>query len=168
MALDPSKYDLDEDATRLKDLLDQILEAVVSVYESARFPLPTRRYWTVGTAPTDCEQIVVSLVNLYLGAPGDQATVPLQCNAAKSAVVNIQISRPVPTVGQGGRPPSPESIQKAAEVSVIDSWLLMGNLEQFDLWGDGGPSLGVIATIAGTPPQGGYQTTSMQLTLAVP
>lgn len=168
MSLRLSDYDIPEEAAGLKDFMNQVLETVVSVFESYNMPLPTRRYWAIASTPVDCEQVTVSLVNLYLGLPGDQATTPLQCNSPKSAVVNIAISRPVATVTGSGKAPLGEKIQAGAEFAAYDAWILMDNLEQFDQWESAGNGMGVIATVATTPPQGGYLTTNMQLTLAVP
>lgn len=164
-------YDVPEDVKRLKSLLEETLEALVEVYEANNVPLPARRYWSMGTPALDCEQAVVSFVNLYLGRPGDQAQSPLSADTVKSAVISIAIGRPAATPSnKTGAPPTPESIQTLSELPAVDAWLLADNLKQFDAWSKTGygPSAGVIATVNTTEPQGGFQQTIMQLTVAVP
>jgi hypothetical protein len=105
---------------------------------------------------------------MYLGAPGDEATSPQRCSVPRSAVVTISIARAVPIVSAGGRPPSPEKIQQASATSAIDAWVLMDAVKLFDMWDGSGYGLGVIATVEITPPEGGFQSVTMNLTLAVP
>lgn len=163
-----SDYDIDPEAFNLRDALDKVLEVLVSVYESHGVPLPTRRYWTMGEPAVECEQAVVSFINLYLGAPGDEAAVPQRCNALRSMVVTIEIARPVPTGSKSGAAPTPEQIQGAAEWAAVDAWVLIDSMEQFDNWGGLARGPGVIATVDTPAPQGGFQTVRMQLTVAVP
>jgi hypothetical protein len=157
-----------EDATHLRDMMDGILERVESAFQSYNVGLPNRRYWSIGQPAIDCEQVVVSFIQMYLGAPGDEATTPQRCHVPRSAVVAISIARAVPIVGQNGRPPSQESIQRASSVSAIDAWVLMDAVKLFDMWDQSGYGLGVIATVEITPPEGGFQSVTMNLTLAVP
>ena len=66
-------YDIssvDPDALNLKNMMDQVLEKVTSVFTSFGVPLPSRCYWTMGAPAIDCEQLVVSFVQVYLGPPG--------------------------------------------------------------------------------------------------
>jgi hypothetical protein len=157
-----------EDATNLRDMMDGIVERVEAVFQSYNVNLPSRRYWTIGQPAIDCEQVVVSFIQMYLGAPGDEASSPQRCNVPRSAVVTISIARAVPIVGANGRPPSPEKIQEAAAVSAIDAWVLMDAVRLFDMWDGSGFGVGIIATVDITPPEGGFQTVNMNLTLAVP
>lgn len=48
-------------------------------------------------------------------------------------------------------------------MQAIDAWLLLDIASTFDTWG-----FGVIATVDTTEPQGGYQTTNLTVTVAVP
>lgn len=157
-----------EEATDLRDMLDGVLDRLESVFQSYNVNLPARKYWTMGQPAIDCEQVVVSFIQMYLGAPGDEASTPQRCTVPRSAVLSISIAREVPTVGQNGRPPSPEKIQAASEMSAIDAWVLMQSVREFDMWDDSGYGAGVIATVDVTPPEGGFQSVNMQLTLAVP
>jgi hypothetical protein len=44
----------------------------------------------------------------------------------------------------------------------------MDAVKLFDMWDQSGYGLGVIATVEITPPEGGFQSVTMNLTLAVP
>jgi hypothetical protein len=157
-----------EDALSLKNMLDGIVERVESAFSSYGVALPNRRYWTMGQPVIDCDQMVVSFVQMYLGTPGQEISQPQRCNVPRSATVLISIAREVPVVGVNGRPPSPEKIEAASGYSAIDSWVLMESIRLFDMWEEGGYGPGVIATLEVSPPEGGFQLTSLQLTMVVP
>jgi hypothetical protein len=160
--------DVSEDALNLKNMMDGIISRIETVFQSYNVPLPERRYWTMGQPATDCEQVVVNLLQMYLGTPGDEASTPQRCYVPRSATVVIGISRAVPTVGQNGRPPSGEKIEQGSYLSAIDAWVLMESVREFDMWDGTGYGLGVIATVDVEGPEGGFQTVNMQLTLSVP
>jgi hypothetical protein len=159
---------VDPDALNLKLMLDGVLAKVVSVFQSYNVPLPTRQFWTLGQPAIDCEQLVVSFIQMYLGPPGDQASEPKRCNSPRSAVLNIMLCRPVPVVGQNGRAPSADKIEEGGVISAIDAWVLMEAMQLFDQWDDYGLGLGVIATVDAPVQQGGFQAINMQITMAVP
>lgn len=161
-------YELDEDAYHLRNAMQGILDRVISIYESYGMPLPTRRYWTMGTPAVDCEQLVVNFVQMYLGAPGDEASSPQRCNVPRSAVVVISVTRQIPVVGQSGKAPAGDKIQDYSEWSAVDAWILMQSVNLLDQWEEGGYGPGVIATLNSAEPQGGYQSINLQITLAVP
>ena len=160
--------DVSEDALNVKNLLDNILETVVTIFDSYNVPLPSRRYWNVGQVAIDCEQLSVSLIQIYLGPPGDQASMPQRCNMPRTAVMMITIAREIPVVGMNGRPPSPQKISEGAEISAVDSWVLMQSLNILDQWEPGTFGVGTIATVDIPPPEGGFQLVTMQLTMAIP
>lgn len=157
-----------QDALSLRNLLKELLARTIEVFEENNVPLPSRQYWTVGTPAVDCEQVVVAFQQIYLGPPGDQAGQPQRCTMPRSAVITISISREVPTVGSNGRAPSGDKIQEASEIAVVDAWVFMRLLNKIDQWEPGEFGLGVIATAESGGFDGGFQTTTMQLTMAVP
>ncbi len=157
-----------EDAVHLRDLLDGVLERIEATFQSYNVELPQRRYWTMGQPAIDCEQLVVSFIQMYLGSPGDQAVAPQRCHVPRTAVLAISVVRSAPVVGMNGRAPSPAAIQVASEASAIDSWVLMDSVNLLDQWDDSGFGLGVIATLETAGTEGGYQTVTMQLTMAIP
>ena len=160
--------EVSSDALNLKNMMDGILEKVCNVFQSYNVPLPQRQYWTMGQPAIDCEQLTVQFLQMYLGAPGDQASEPQRCHVPRTAVVMIGITRAVPTVGQNGRPPSGDKIEQANYIAAVDAWLLMQSLNDLDQWDATGYGLGVIATLDTLGPEGGFHTTNLQLTLAVP
>lgn len=166
----PTRLDgVSDDAGNLAVFLQDVLNRVISVYESYGMPLPPRRYWTMSTPVVDCEQLVVSLIQMYIGTPGDEANEPRRCNDPRSATLNVSVSRAVPVTQDNGRPPSADSIQEASEVCAHDAWVLLESVNDLDVWGGStGYGLGVIATVDADQPEGGFQTTRMTLTMAVP
>lgn len=163
MAIDLEKYVTDEDAFDLKRHLTKTLEVVVSLFESYNMPLPTRRYYMLSTPAIDCEQVVVSLINLYLGPPGDEGGVPIICDygTPRTAVTQVTIARKI-TVPKNGQPQTPEQVMADADVSGMDAWLMFLNMQQFDF-----NNMGVIATVMPEKIAGGYQVVTLQLTSTV-
>lgn len=161
-------YEVSDDALNLKNMLDKVLEKVISTFISYNVPLPTRQYWTLGVPVIDCDQLVISFIQMYLGTPGDQANQPQRCDVPRSAVLSVSLARAIPVVGQNGRPPSAEAIQRGAEISAVDSWVLMESINQFDTWEEVGFGMGVIATLEAPVAEGGFQTINMQLTMVIP
>jgi len=159
-----------DDAKALSSFMEEILQRVVNVYATYNMPLPERRYWVMSDPVMDCEQIVVSFIQMYIGSPGDEATEPRRCNDPRSATIHISVTRKVPTVGKSGNPPSPTDIQNGSLAQAYDAWLLLESYRDFDVWETAGAGLGlgVIATIETSEPQGGLQTTVMTVTSAVP
>lgn len=160
---------VDSDAANLANMLQEVLNRVINVYGSYSMPLPARRYYTMGVPAVDCEQVVVSLIQMYVGTPGDEASEPRRCNDPRSAVLNIAVSRAVPISAPNGSAPNADDIQDANEVMAYDAWILMESIKQFDTWDQVGyPGLGVIATVNAEQPEGGFATTQMTITMGIP
>jgi len=168
LSLPVNLADVSVDALHLKNMMDGVIERVCSIYQSYNVPLPNKKYWTMGTPVIDCEQVVASFSQLYLGAPGDQASEPQRCNVPRTVTMTVSIARSFPTSGQNGRPPSAETIEKASSLSAIDAWILIESVRLFDMWDDSTFGPGVIATVDVAEPTGGIQLVNMQLTMAVP
>jgi len=161
-----SDYPVSEDALTLRNMLQRVLTTVVGAFEFHGVPLPSRQYWTFGRPAEDCDQVVVSFIQTYLGAPGDQAANPQRCHEPRSAVLNISITRKFP-IGQNGKPVSTDRIEEANEWNAVDTQVLLNTLNEFDKWDDLGPGLGVIATINSADAGGGVITVNMNLTMAI-
>ena len=161
-------YQVDEDALDLVRLMDRALETVVEVYAQFNAPLPSRRYWSMARPAEDCPQVVVSFIQSYVGAPGDQANAPQNCiTAPRSAVLEITVTRDYP-IGVQGKPETPANIMKASGLTAMDSIILLKSAKAFDGWGDIPGQFGVIATITPRDPSGALQTTVMNLTVVIP
>lgn len=153
-----------DDVDSLGDLMSHVLDNVVGVFEQAGIELPERRYIAYGGVAHDCEQVTVSFIQMYLGPPGDQAAQPQRCDAPRTAVLALQIARCLPASGPRGSAPIADSISEHALSQSRDAWLLMeAGATSVDAWG-----LGVLADVAVTEPQGGYQAVVLNLILAVP
>ncbi len=153
----------------LARLLQGTLDRVVSVYAAAGVSLPERQYYTLGQAAADCEQLVVVFSQAYVGPPGDQAASPQRCGGPKTAALSVQVTRSIPTMSSKGRPPTPEQIQTASEVLAVDAYLLLDCANALEQWdAEGGYGLGVIATVNADAPQGGFQSVTMSISMAIP
>lgn len=163
---------VDKTVLHLNDFLDKVLARVIEVYEEYNVPLPSRQYWTVGEPAIDCEQLVLSFIQIYLGTPGDQAATPQRCTAPRSVVLTLSVSREIPTQGPNGRAPGAEKIEDASRIAVVDAYLFMELIRRLDQWKDDSDpidfGMGVIATADTSGFDGGFQTTAMQLTMVVP
>jgi hypothetical protein len=155
-------------ALNLKNLMDGVLEKTIEVFEEYNVPLPSRRFWTVGEPAIDCEQLVISFIQTYLGLPGNQASEPQRCQSPRSVVLTISISREIPVVGVNGKAPTGDKIEEASRIAVVDAWMFMELINKLDQWEPGEFGLGVIATADSSGFDGGFQTTAMQLTMVVP
>lgn len=148
--------------------MDGVLEKVCNTFQSYNVTLPSRQYWTMGQPALDCEQLVVAFTQMYLGTPGDQATDPQRCHVPRTAVLNVILTRQIPTIGQSGKAPSASKIEESSYISAVDAWVMMESINQLDQWDETGFGLGVIATLDMIGPEGGYTSTNLQLTIAVP
>jgi hypothetical protein len=140
-----------------------ILAGVVEGYGAHGIELPSRQYLTLGTPVNDCEQLVVSWQQAYLGTPGDEASLPQQCDAVKTAVFTVQLCRSMPVVSESGKSPSAEAIQSASEVALLDAYVLFDLVAHIDPFG-----LGVIVTTDVVEVSGGLSCIQVQTTLAIP
>lgn len=169
MSITPVDEETAYNARSLVRMLDGTLTRVVGVFEQAGITLPTRRYWSLGQPAWDCEQVVVSLVQAYIGPPGDEASTPQRCDGVKSAAISVQVVRCIPTVGPSrGKPPTDLQLQEAAEQLAIDAYVLLDAAADLDQWAPGYPSLGVIATVDMNDAMGGFQAVTLNVTSAIP
>jgi len=157
------------DALSLKNLLDDVLQVIVDRYAHHGVTLPARQYWTAGQGAIDCEQLVVSFQQLYIGPPGDQASAPQRCNSPRSTVLTATVAREIPTISGRGHVPAGEKIQEGAYIAAVDSWVLLDCVAFLDQWDTTGAfGLGVIGTVDVESPEGGFQLVTATFTIAVP
>lgn len=167
--------EIQDDALNVVNMLDTILERVVAGFEEYGVELPERRYWTTGQPAADCEQLTVTLNQIYVGPPGDEADEPQRCHSPRTAQLDIQVLRCVPSpVGPRGRAPAAEAIQGSSRSQAIDAWILLDLACTLDTWEQdnfghqAAPGLGVIATVDMGQVEGAYQGPVMHLTVAIP
>lgn len=147
----------------VKELVHRVLDAVVAVYAQNSVSLPDRRYVQLNTATVDCEQVTVSLAQMYLGSPGNQAILPQRCESPRTAVMLVEIVRCVPAPGPRGVPPTVAQIEASADQFLIDAWLLM---EAVTVAVDTGFD-GVLADVSASDRQGQFQGITLTLIMQV-
>jgi hypothetical protein len=157
------------DALSLKNLLDDVLQVIVDRYAHHGVTLPTRQYWIAGQEALDCEQLVVSFQQLYIGPPGDEATKPQRSNSPRSVVLKATIAREIPTINGRGHIPTGDKIQEGSNIAAVDAWVLLDCVAFLDQWENTGAfGLGVIGTVDIESPEGGFQAVTATFTIAVP
>ena len=138
-----------------------LMDSIVDTFAQAGIALPERRYFTVGgqgTVAHDCEQLTISLEQIYSGLPGDQAQNPVKCDSPKTGVFGVELVRCIPGMQKGRSTapvaPAPEDISLHAEQQMMDGLLLIeaSLYAAQSTWLGGGMS----DTTAGAP-QGQYQ-----------
>lgn len=168
MSLTQADPDRAAEARSLVTLLDETLNRLVAAFEQSGVTLPDRRYWTLADPAEDCEQVVVSFVQAYIGSPGDEASLPANCQGPRSAALDIRVTRCTPTI-RANRAPKPSEIQAASEQLAIDAYLLLDVAADLDSWASPFPGgLGVIATVDAITASGGMQSVVMHLAMAIP
>jgi hypothetical protein len=144
------------------DLLDSVLASIVDFYAQENIPLPERRYWTTGEAAADCAQLVVVLIQTYLGVPGGEGLEPAPCHGPRTAVMGVQILRKA-HVPQGANAADANTIQTMSVGTAVDSWALMDAIRQLDEMNNG-----VVVSINTQPPSGGLQGILATVALQIP
>lgn len=157
---------VDVEAFDLENTMERVLQTIVDVYASYNMPLPERQYWGIGRPAEDCAQVVVSFLRMYLGAPGQESTTPQNCNQPRSAVLNISVSRNIPSGVKGNAAPIRLAMEASANTAA-DVTILMSSVRQFDNWNEFGHGPGVIASVDAQDAGGLIQTVNMSLILAV-
>lgn len=157
------------DSLSLKNLMDEILQVIIDRYAFHSVTLPPRQYWTAGQGAIDCEQLVLSFQQLYIGPPGDQASAPQRCNSPRTTVLTATVAREIPTSSGKGLAPAADKIEQGSYIAAVDAWVLLDCVAFLDQWeATGAFGLGVIGTVDIEPPEGGFQLVTATLTIAVP
>jgi hypothetical protein len=134
----------------LPSWLDAGFQCVVEHYRSVGVPLPERQYWTIGQTAHDCEQIVLTIQQMFLGT-ADNMLATNQCNAPRSITFAIEVIRCVPVMSNRGQAPSAQAIETSSVNPVIDMEILMDVASCFDQF-----NVGIVVTIDAFPAQGGF------------
>lgn len=110
-------------------LMETLLEVVVEEFTEYAVELPQRRYLTHGQTAADCDQLTVSLIQLYRGEPGVPENEPSNCHSRISAVIEVELLRKVPSIG-GSRANmvKQEALDASGRVHVTDATLLLTSL----------------------------------------
>lgn len=139
------------DGPVVSQFMDFALDQVVAVYGSAGIPLPSRRYWSIGSEAFDCEQAVLTLRAVSLGTAGGFSELT-QCDGPRSLSFALQVVRCVPVADSRGRAPVPEAIEEASRDVALDFEVMIYSLPAaLDVY-----QTGVVAGASAIAPEGGF------------
>ena len=149
-------------------VMDHIMNAVEESFAVDGIELPTLKYLTFAQPAHDCEQVTVTMIQAYLGTPGEQADTPQPCAGARSAVFQVEVVRCVDdgvlqNLRQrgGSTAPDPEKISEYARSRTRDAWALLNVPNHMQ---DYNPA---IADVAVTEVQGKYQAVILNLIVQI-
>ena len=155
------------------DLAQLTLANVNATFEEAGVDLPTVQMLVLGgqgTVAQLCEQLSVSVEQMYSGTPGDQAQVAVRCDAPRTTSFAVELVRCAPTGTARGRStplPAAEDAAQQSEVALarmLDMDLLMTagmNACEATWFGTG------IVDISAGPPSGGFQSLVLSIATVV-
>ena len=118
-------------ANRISLFADSLMDKVIAVFDSAGVPLPDRRFITVGSPVYDCEELVVVFQSLEKGLPGGGGE-PANCDMPSTASFEVHLVRCFPVPMSSPVPPSPISLTSNADGLMIDSWLMLGAIDELN------------------------------------
>jgi|SRR5690606_9651234 len=161
------------DVYETAQLILDTLNAVYLEHGDEVTPLPTRQFVMAGgpgSQPHDCEQVTVSLGQLYTGTPGNPSESPVNChNAPFSAAYHVEVVRRTLPTSQTSRrgaavpvEMSPEDENKLAKIQMQDARLM---LQAGLMVGD--TFIGSVADAAAGAESGGYQAMTMTVITGV-
>lgn len=149
-------------------LMDTIMNCVEETFAGYGIELPALRYLTFATPSHDCEQVTVSMIQAYLGPPGDQAAGPQPCSGPRSGIFQVEIVRCI-TDGveknlrarNGSTAPDVDKISAYARLRTKDAWALLEVPNHFSDYN------GAIADVSVTEPQGKFQAVVLNLVVQI-
>ena len=137
----------------LVTFVEHCFNSVVQTFDEHGVDLPKRRYWTVGAAAADCEQMVVTVLQVFWGNPGIPPTEPVRCSQPRSMTLGVQILRDAAVAGpRSSSGPSAEAIMSKAIAPPADTEILMEAVATWDRTG-----IGVVSTFDALDAEGGLQ-----------
>lgn len=115
----------------LYDYCQAVLANVETVWAGAMVDLPAMRYVAEGPFETIaaelCEQVVVSIDGLTVGAPGEPQSTFTRLPREWSSAVTVSIWRECMATSQGTTPPPAAEHNAAAQITMRDLDLLWRN-----------------------------------------
>lgn len=159
-----------DSADELFQTAELVFEHILNVFQQYSTPLPDRQFITMGTAEDtvhDCEQVSLSISQVYSGLPGAQMNEPKPCFDNYTAVMVVSIVRCIPTPsGRATTAPAADAITRTAFTQSRDAMLLLQGAsdaleaQQFLMGG------GVADVMVGKP-TGNMQAVTLNLALPV-
>lgn len=148
-------------------VMDSIMNSVEESFEVHGIDLPPLRYLTFAQPAHDCEQVTVTMIQMYLGTPGEQAENPQPCNGATTGVFQVEVVRCVDdgvtqNLRRGGSTaPDSETISEYARLRTRDAWALLKVPQHLADYNQ------AIADVAVTEAQGKYQAVILNLVVQI-
>lgn len=149
-------------------VMDSIMNAVEEIFAGYGIDLPELKYLTFATPSHDCEQVTVTMIQGYLGPPGDQAAGPQPCSGPRSGIFQVEIVRCIKDgvsknlrARGGSTAPDASVISEYARERSRDMWALLevpNKLADYN---------GSIADVSVTEPQGQYQAAVLNLVVQI-
>lgn len=146
---------------------ENIKSAINAVFTEYDEDLPAKQYIYAGETPThDCEQLTIGFIQIYSGAPGEQAQSESKCNSPRTATFRVELVRGcAPGLEQVQdadtqrryssriQAPSAETFEGDARRKLVDATLLM----EAGMRVAGNGFIGGMADVQVGPVSGGYQ-----------
>lgn len=150
-------------------LAEHILETVNETFAAEGVALPTLQFFTLGGEGASthlCEQVTVSVEQLYSGTPESQAQTPVRCDGPRTVSFAVELVRCSPTGTVRGRStplPAQEDANQQSEVALsrmkdMDILLKAGMYACASTWFQTG-----IVEVSAAPPNGGFQSIIMAI-----
>lgn len=112
----------------LYELAEDILTASEGVLTDNGVTLPSRRAIWPGEIVDECDQLAVTLSQIYSGSPGNPVADPERGGYVRTAQYIIRIVRCLESLDEQGRGPSDEEINADSLVAYTDIWVLFQGL----------------------------------------
>lgn len=141
--------------TRLADLADQLLAAIVDAADDLSIDLPDRQVIADGAVAWDCPLVAVALPTITRGTVGQDVAHRNRPSDAYVAEYRLWVLRAVPTPKDDGTPPSAAKVTAAGKTLMDDGYMLtVGMRPHLAAIGERCSSLAVMTTSA-RGPEGG-------------
>lgn len=160
------------------NVMERILDGVNREFMENGIDLPSKQFFDmggVGETPHDCEQVSVSLEQMYTGTPGNPEQEPTRCFGPRSGVFVIEVVRCTPVAAEtkvrGGapKPPTVEQLNAKTKQQTQDAYILMdAGLTVAEEISNIGVGVGGLADVTVSPEDGGYQAVVLVLILGLP
>lgn len=140
-----------------------LLATIVKTYADKGIDLPERHVITIGTVAVEEPIVAIMYGGLTVGPPGNEMRGPSQDDAPRSLLFNVEMWRNAPGLSTNGLPPAPDKVTAAAEMSMMDSWLLMDAAYASDQIG-----VGIVARTSVLEQRGDMIGISLMLEMVTP
>lgn len=112
------------DPERLVDLVSSVRSSIEAEFLDADITLPARSYFQHGTISVDCPAtLAIGVLRIYQGQPTGETLDLARCVLPRTAEVDIQLWRCVPTP-DGRYMPTPAELETSAIELFTDGWVL--------------------------------------------